>query len=92
MHGFQGQGAAPPQQKPSTPGSRIKAARAYRGILQRDLEKQGVVTVSHLSKIEQGKRNILTVKAGTLTRLSEALGVTIDYIVKGEDEQQPSAA
>jgi transcriptional regulator with XRE-family HTH domain len=94
-HGFQGKtGKQPPPKEVSTPGSRIRAARAYRQVLQKDLENQGVITVGHLSKIERGQREIGTMKAGNLTALAKALGVSIDYIVHGEEpaQQQPGAA
>lgn len=79
-----------PAAETSTPGGRIKAARALRGLRQVDLAQaaagEGVksLSVTHLCSIERGQRDIGTVKVDTLVRLADVLELSLDYVVKGK--------
>ena len=59
----------------------VRAFREYQGITLRELSGRSGVSLSYLSEIEQGR------KPGSLaamSRIAEALGVTIDSLVIGE--------
>jgi transcriptional regulator with XRE-family HTH domain len=68
----------------STPGNRIKAARALRGMKQDELAEAADMSVTHLCSIEKGKRPIESVKVGTLKRICGAMGLGLDYVVSGK--------
>lgn len=69
---------------PGTPGARLKAARALRGLRQEDLTEASGVSVGHLCNIERGKRDIDSLKVGTLVKIGSALDLSLDYIVNGK--------
>ena len=59
----------------------VRAFRDHQGITLRELSGRSGVSLSYLSEIEQGR------KPGSLaamSRIAEALGVTIDSLVIGE--------
>ena len=61
--------------------SAVRAVRPHQGITLRELSGRSGVSLSYLSEIDQGR------KPGSLaamSRIAEALGVTIDSLVKGE--------
>ena len=60
-------------------GRRIVAARTLRGWSQQDLVRASGVGQNNLSDLEQGKKP--GVRADTVVRLAEALGVGTDYLL-----------
>ena len=60
-------------------GERLKALRADRGWSQRELARRAQVRHALLSELETGKKADTT--GAVLTRLAQALGVSIDYLV-----------
>jgi transcriptional regulator with XRE-family HTH domain len=61
-------------------GERIKKRRLELGWTQDRLSKEARISKGFLSDIENGKRNI---SADTLFALATALGVSMDYLMKG---------
>lgn len=61
-------------------GNRIKSLRKKLGITQMDIMKQTGISSGNLSSIENG--NVLP-SATALVALSEILGCSVDYILKG---------
>ena len=60
-------------------GKRIVATREQIGWSQRDLVRVSGVGQNNLSALEQGKKP--SVRADTVVRLAEALGVSADYLL-----------
>lgn len=57
-------------------GSRLYTARMEAGYSQSDVQDSGIISQSHLSKIENGE---LMVNVFTLIRLSKLYGKNIEY-------------
>lgn len=70
-------------------GKRIREERSKIGLTQEKLAEFAEVSPAYMGRIERGERNI-TVK--TLVRITNALGTTIDYLLKDtievEDDSQ----
>jgi transcriptional regulator with XRE-family HTH domain len=81
------EGAAAPTVK--TPGGRLTLARQKRGMFQKELAEAAEVGEAHLSMVETNRRPIDTLKVGTLVRICDALDLSLDYVVRGE--QKPAA-
>lgn len=62
-------------------GSRIRWCRKKRGWKLREVRDRTDLSIVFLSKLENGKTSI---GIGTLLRLSNVFGVTIDWLVKGD--------
>jgi transcriptional regulator with XRE-family HTH domain len=62
--------------------SSLRAVRRARKLSQHDLGDLAGVTASAISQVERAERGL---SLATLVRLSAALGVTIDDLVRGED-------
>lgn len=62
-------------------GSRISARRKELLLTQERLAEAMDVSIQMISNLEQGKKAI---RPENLVKLSSALGVSIDYILKGE--------
>jgi transcriptional regulator with XRE-family HTH domain len=60
----------------------LRALRRTRDLSQHDLAKLAGVTPSAISQAERGERGL---SLTTMARLSEALGITIDDLLRGED-------
>ena len=60
----------------------LRAVRRARKLSQHDLGDLAGVTASAISQVERAERGL---SLATLVRLSAALGVTIDDLVRGED-------
>lgn len=60
----------------------LRALRRTRELSQQDLAKLAGVTASAISQAERAERGL---SLGTLVRLSAALGITIDELLRGED-------
>jgi transcriptional regulator with XRE-family HTH domain len=70
-----------------TLGKRIVAAREQMGWSQRELVRVSGVGQNNLSVLEQGKKS--GVRADTVVRLAEALGVSADYLLGLADDPTP---
>ena len=66
----------------STTGKRIAGLREHLGLPQKELARQAGISVTYLSEIENDKRRM---GSDALLRLADALGVSMDYLVKGEE-------
>jgi transcriptional regulator with XRE-family HTH domain len=66
-------------------GRQVAAARAERGLTQRELSSAAGISVTFLSEIENGKRNV---SSGVLLRLSEALGIPSDDLLRGANSRE----
>lgn len=62
----------------------LRAIRRARELSQHDLAKLAGVTASAISQAERGERGL---SLATLARLSAALGLTIDDLLRGEDPE-----
>ena len=62
-------------------GSPVRAFRDHRGLTLRELSRRSVVSVSYVSEIEQGRK---PGSVAAMTRIADALGVTIDSFVISE--------
>jgi transcriptional regulator with XRE-family HTH domain len=63
-------------------GRRIKERRKTLGLTQQQLAESLGVTPQHISVIEQDKR---TPSLSSLARMAEQLGVTVDFLVVGNE-------
>jgi transcriptional regulator with XRE-family HTH domain len=62
-------------------GARVRAARERSGWSREELAFRSQISWPAIAQIESGRRTHL--RPGTLSALAEALGVTIDYLVRG---------
>jgi transcriptional regulator with XRE-family HTH domain len=62
----------------------LRAVRRSRNLSQHDLAQLANVTASAISQAERGERGL---SLATLVRLSEALGVTIDDLLRGDEPE-----
>src|SRR6476619_2754091 len=62
-------------------GARLKRLRLQRGLSQRDLSSPGV-SYAYISRIEAGAR---TPSVKALRKLSQKLGVSVEYLETGRD-------
>ena len=62
-------------------GKRIKECRRKLGLTQETAAEELGISVKHFSEVERG---IAGLSVDNLVRLSALLGVSLDYIVKGE--------
>lgn len=69
-------------------GKRIVAAREQLGWSQRELVRVSRVGQNNLSALEQGKKP--SVRADTVVRLAEALGVSADFLLGLTDDSTPT--
>lgn len=61
-------------------GNKLKAIRALRGVTQADLARQAGVSPTAIAEYETGKRDL---RADTVRKLCDALGVQVTYTVDG---------
>lgn len=66
---------------PATLGERLAECREARGLTQKQLSTLADLSVQFLSELENGKRAI---GSDALLRLADALGASLDYLLKGE--------
>lgn len=71
-------------QSPTSLGGRIRDCREGRGWTQRELAVEAEISVTFLSELENDHR---TPRAGVLLNLAEALGVSLDYLVRGVGDE-----
>lgn len=67
-------------------GSKLRAIRALRGITQADLAAKAGVSATAVAEYELGKRDL---RADTIRKLCDALGVQVKYIVDGTEISGP---
>jgi transcriptional regulator with XRE-family HTH domain len=67
-------------------GEVVKALRQEKGLTQERLAEQADITVTYVSKIENGQRNLTW---ATLTRLCHRLGVQRSALVARLEETEP---
>lgn len=74
------------QEIPATLGKRVAQMRDRRGWKQKELAEASGLSVTFISEIENDRR-----APGTeaLLRVAEALGTSLDYLVKGVTEAEP---
>ena len=70
----------PPEQKAAI-GLRIRDIRSQRGVTIVQLAQNVGVSRSHISNLEHGKASV---RLEVMIAISEALNVSLDYIVLGE--------
>lgn len=63
--------------------------RTDRGLTQRQLAESAAISVTFLSELENGKRNV---SADVLLRVAEALGASPDYLLRGVGEEASESA
>ena len=68
-------------------GTRVRAARERLGWSREALAFHSEVSWSGVAQVESGRRRNL--RPGTLTALADALGVTVDYLVRGGPASPP---
>jgi transcriptional regulator with XRE-family HTH domain len=71
----------------SSVGERIKEQRAKLGWTQEKLASSAKMSTGFLSDLETGKRNV---SAEYLMEISHALGVSLDYLMKGDSSKPVS--
>jgi transcriptional regulator with XRE-family HTH domain len=71
----------------STIGARVRAARERLGWRREELAYRSGISWSAIAQVESGRRRDL--RPGTLSALAEALGVTIDHLVRGGPASPP---
>ncbi|WP_413763304.1 helix-turn-helix domain-containing protein [Variovorax sp. Varisp41] len=67
-------------------GSTLRAIRAIRNMSQSDLAAKAGVSQTAVAEYETGKRDL---RADTIRKLCEALGVTVTYKVDGIEISGP---
>ena len=67
-------------------GAKLRAIRALRNMTQADLAAKAGVSPSAIAEYEQGKRDL---RADTIRKLCEAMGVTVTYKVDGTEISGP---
>lgn len=67
-------------------GKRIAKVREQRGWKQKELADRAGMSVTFLSEIENGKRNL---SSGKLLRIADELGTSMDYLARGVHGEPP---
>ena len=67
-------------------GQKLRAIRALRGMTQAQLAERANVSPTAVAEYETGKRDL---RAETIRKLCEALGVTVTYRVAGTEISGP---
>jgi transcriptional regulator with XRE-family HTH domain len=66
----------------STPGDRIREGREGKGWTQEQLADKAQISKGFLSDVENNKRNV---SAENALKIADALGMSLDYLMRGED-------
>jgi transcriptional regulator with XRE-family HTH domain len=69
-------------------GERLREQRELAGLSQTEVSQRTGIIQADLSLLERGKKRALW--AGTLERLAQALGCTMDYLAGISDEPAPA--
>lgn len=67
-------------------GNKLRAIRHLRGISQRELAHKAGISPASLANFEAGHTDM---RAGTITKLCEALGVSVIYRIDGTEISGP---
>ena len=70
----------------STLGDRIRERRQELGWTQDQLAVKAGISKGFLSDVENGKRSV---SAGNLQEMARSLGLSLDYLMKGDDSPLP---
>ncbi len=70
-------------------GKRIRELRRRIGMMQEELSEQFGVSVKHMSEAERG---ISGLSVENLVKLCDIFGVTLDYLIRGEESDDLSDA
>ena len=68
-------------------GETLKAVRAIAGVSQAQLALDAGVSAAGIAEFETGKRDL---RAATIVRMCEAMGVKVTYSIRGVDVAQAS--
>ncbi len=80
----------PPTTTPiTTPGARLRAARLERGLTQDALAAELGVSRSAVAQWETDRAGQIR---GNLLRIAEVLGVSLEYLLHGDDKRAPAQA
>lgn len=80
----------PPATTPATtPGARLRAARLERGLTQDALAAELGVSRSAVAQWETDRAGQIR---GNLLRIAEVLGVSLEYLLHGDDKRAPAQA
>ena len=71
----------------STLGERIRMRRQELGWTQDQLAAKAGISKGFLSDVENGKRSV---SAGNLQEIAQALGLSLDYLMRGDDSPSPA--
>lgn len=71
----------------ATVGDRIRKRRLEKGWTQEDLGRKAHLSKGFLSDVENGKRKV---SAANLLDIALVLGLTLDYLMKGDDGEDVS--
>lgn len=75
-----------PSDVPPDLGKRIADLREQRGWTQKQLADRAGLSVTFLSEVENGKRNL---SSGKLLRIADELGASLDYLQRGIQTEPP---
>ena len=70
----------------NTPGKRVAQLREERGWKQKQLAEKAEISITYLSEVENDKRSM---GSDVLLRIADALGASLDYIIKGKVASSP---
>jgi transcriptional regulator with XRE-family HTH domain len=70
---------------PTTLGERVAQLRKQKGLTQEKLAQRADISTPFVSDIENDKRNV---SSKVLLKLSDALDVSLDYLMKGKEETE----
>ena len=73
--------------EPTSLGGRVRDCRKARGWTQKELAGDADISITFLSELENDHR---APGAGVLLRLADALGVSLDYLVRGVGDERPA--
>jgi transcriptional regulator with XRE-family HTH domain len=80
----------PPTTTPTTtPGERLRAARLERGLTQEALAAELGVSRSAVAQWETDRAGQIR---GNLLRIADVLGVSLEYLLHGDDKRAPAQA
>ena len=71
-----------------TPGDRIKSVRDEKSWTQDELAQKSGISKGFLSDVENNKRNV---SAENALRIADALGVSLDFLMRGEQGKEEAA-
>ena len=76
----------PEEKAPGSLGQRLSDLRERRGWKQKELAERAGISVTFLSEVENDRRNV---GSAILLKLADALGASLDYLMRGEENRVP---